>query len=155
MDINPCYWACAQSFDELLGFLVPENDLASQLSSVSLKDELGRLRIWAENAGAHRRGRMSLDYRLREALKVKRQVVNLLEELNNTVRDGKMTPSYETQSKFLLTFLIFQQSPSFLTREFHTMRTNGQPFRLRQMMKTIHVWMKNPTRQNCKSSLSN
>lgn len=91
MDIHPSYWGCTNSFNELVGLLKdPDSDFALQIPLVRLKDDLGRLRIWAENAGAHRSGRMSLDYKLREATRVKHEVVDLLQELQTTIRDGML-----------------------------------------------------------------
>ena len=54
-----------------------------------LRDECGRFRVWAENVGAHRTGRMSLDHRLREATRVKTVVVDLLESMRTTLQEGE------------------------------------------------------------------
>ncbi|OAL40252.1 hypothetical protein AYO20_00672 [Fonsecaea nubica] len=50
-------------------------------------DELGRLRIWAANIGAHKKDQSSLDYRLRNASHVKSQIINLLQSLKMTLQD--------------------------------------------------------------------
>ncbi|KAL5000227.1 hypothetical protein BDV10DRAFT_162924 [Aspergillus recurvatus] len=39
----------------------------TEVSNRRRKDELGRLRIWAANIGAHQRGQPSLDYQLQDA----------------------------------------------------------------------------------------
>jgi BAG domain/Ubiquitin family len=49
-------------------------------------DELGRLRVWAANIGAHQTGLSSLDYRLRDASHIKAQIVRLLEGLARKFR---------------------------------------------------------------------
>lgn len=50
-------------------------------------DELGRLRVWAANIGAHQNGQSSLDYRLRDASHIKKQIVRLLERLRRSLSD--------------------------------------------------------------------
>src|SRR5277367_3225623 len=50
-------------------------------------DELGRLRIWAANIGAHQVGQSSLDYRLRDASHIKDQISTLLLALQDTFQD--------------------------------------------------------------------
>ncbi|KAF3015229.1 hypothetical protein E8E15_006607 [Penicillium rubens] len=50
-------------------------------------DELGRLRIWAGNIGAHQTGQSSLDYRLRDASHLKNETVKLLQRLLRLLRD--------------------------------------------------------------------
>jgi len=52
------------------------------------RSEASRFRIWAENAGAHRIGKVSLDHRLREASKVKQMVIDLLDALNGDLQQG-------------------------------------------------------------------
>ncbi|EXJ94596.1 hypothetical protein A1O1_02992 [Capronia coronata CBS 617.96] len=50
-------------------------------------DELGRLRLWAANIGAHQTGQSSLDYRLRDASHIKGQTIKLLERLRQNLQD--------------------------------------------------------------------
>ncbi|KAI0413521.1 hypothetical protein F5X98DRAFT_366486 [Xylaria grammica] len=57
-----------------------------QLSSV--QDELSRFKVWAGNMGAHRTGRSSLEYRLRDASHIKSQVLRLLESLRELLDDA-------------------------------------------------------------------
>ena len=47
--------------------------------------------MWARNIGAHLTGRASLDYRLRDATQLHRQVVGLLQDLDESVRDGEIS----------------------------------------------------------------
>ncbi|KIW33240.1 uncharacterized protein PV07_00106 [Cladophialophora immunda] len=51
-------------------------------------DELGRLRVWAANIGAHQTGQTSLDYRLRDASHITEQTIKLLERLRRTLQDA-------------------------------------------------------------------
>ena len=54
-----------------------------------LKKDFRKFVVWAENMGAHRtKGRMSLDYHLREAPQVTGTVVGLLEDLKESLEDG-------------------------------------------------------------------
>ncbi|KAL8952125.1 MAG: hypothetical protein Q9222_001937 [Ikaeria aurantiellina] len=45
------------------------------------RDELGRLRIWAANIGAHQTNQSSLDYRLRDSTHIRKQIMKLLDDL--------------------------------------------------------------------------
>jgi hypothetical protein len=56
--------------------------------SQGLQNDTGRYRVWAENAGAHRVGRVSLDHRLREASDMKQMVIELLADLNQAIKEG-------------------------------------------------------------------
>ena len=80
------YARCNNSFYKLLQILetLNEQDLTQRIL-----DEFGRFRVWAENAGAHRMGSISLDYRLREASHVHEDLVELLEELNKNLGEGE------------------------------------------------------------------
>ncbi|KAK4182850.1 hypothetical protein QBC35DRAFT_478707 [Podospora australis] len=51
-------------------------------------NEFSRFKVWAGNIGAHRSGRSSLDYRLRDASNIRAQVINLLEDLAESLNDG-------------------------------------------------------------------
>lgn len=76
---------------ELAG-LIASDSLARYESEVPLrrwKDELGRLRVWAANIGAHQVGQSSLDYRLRDASHIKDQTVKLLERMRQLLDDLK------------------------------------------------------------------
>ncbi|KAF8537289.1 hypothetical protein BDD12DRAFT_236149 [Trichophaea hybrida] len=80
--IPSLYRDCIKSFDRLLDLLNPSGEVVPILN-----DQIGRLRAWAQNAGAHRspESRMSLEHRLREASKVRRVVVDLLVDLSETL----------------------------------------------------------------------
>ncbi|KIX08476.1 uncharacterized protein Z518_03132 [Rhinocladiella mackenziei CBS 650.93] len=61
---------------------------ADEVHTDSWVDELGRLRIWAANIGAHQTGHSSLDYRLRDASHIRAQTIKLLERLRRTLEDA-------------------------------------------------------------------
>ena len=79
------YNSCKNSFHKLSKILEGSNQVFSQ----RLLDEFGRFRVWAGNAGAHRTGRVSLDYRLREASHIYEELTKLLGELNKKLKDGE------------------------------------------------------------------
>ena len=62
---------------------------SEQISLPAVQNEFVRLRVWAGNVGAHRSGRVSLDYRLREAGQMRRNVTNLLDDLKNNLQEGE------------------------------------------------------------------
>jgi hypothetical protein len=77
---------CMKLFVEL----IESERLAQSETDVSVRkweDELGRLRVWAANIGAHQSGQSSLDYRLRDASHLKMETMNLLNSLLETLRD--------------------------------------------------------------------
>jgi uncharacterized C2H2 Zn-finger protein len=77
---------CLQRFNRVL-----DSDLlASHESNVPIslwQDELGRLRVWAANIGAHRKDQSSLDYRLRDASHIRDQTIQLLRNLDGWFND--------------------------------------------------------------------
>jgi len=84
--ISSSFRMCVDSFRRLFDSL-EESDSGENFVS-RLRDETGRFRIWAENAGAHRTGRVSLDHRLREASNVKRTILDLLVALDEDLQKG-------------------------------------------------------------------
>lgn len=77
---------CLKQFTALLnsGHLVR---FETEVSPRRWEDELGRLRVWAANIGAHQTGQSSLDYRLRDASHLKIETVSLLRRLQDLVKD--------------------------------------------------------------------
>lgn len=67
----------------------PGNAQVEGLSISGWEDELGRLRIWAANIGAHQTNRSSLDYRLRDASHVRNQIVELLGSIVRRLDDAR------------------------------------------------------------------
>jgi hypothetical protein len=65
------------------------SDHAEEVSLQSWKDEIGRLRVWSVNIGAHQRGQSSLDFRLRDASHIRSQTINLLQGLEDLLNDLK------------------------------------------------------------------
>ena len=73
-----------QSFNQLFRSRNSKDDSVSP----AVREQFARFKVWAENVGAHRTGRVSLDHRLREAADVKEMVIELLIDLNEALRDG-------------------------------------------------------------------
>ena len=59
---------------------------AEILNLEAWNDELGRLRIWAANIGAHKIDQSSLDFRLRDASHIRDQIIKLLRSVDDSVR---------------------------------------------------------------------
>jgi hypothetical protein len=87
-----CYVVtCLNTFNILCHVLSKsDHEIQDQIQLADVEDELGRFRIWSGNIGAHRRGRSSLDYRLRDASHISRRVIGLLQDLNETLRDSEL-----------------------------------------------------------------
>ncbi|KAF1849284.1 uncharacterized protein K460DRAFT_277438, partial [Cucurbitaria berberidis CBS 394.84] len=62
--------------------------IKSKLSPAVINDELGRFRLWCGNLGAHRRGKGSLDYKLREASHIRDRVIELLQNLKSVLQEA-------------------------------------------------------------------
>jgi hypothetical protein len=80
------YWNVIDSFKLLFDYY--KGNASTDIPS-TLSDEHGRLRVWAENVGAHRQGLMSLDYRLREASRTKKALGNIFGDLTEAVEESK------------------------------------------------------------------
>ena len=80
-------YACAGQFDKLCR-LLPDSD---ENTRPALIDQVGRFRIWGGNIGAFQKlpTPSSLDYRLREAPKIGIQVLELLDDLEETLQEGE------------------------------------------------------------------
>lgn len=86
---------CFQSFSELEAHISSGSQSPSkQMDEDGFLDELGRLRVWAANIGAHRTGRISLDFRLRDAPHIRTQIQGLLYDLEENIRRSKYTLNY-------------------------------------------------------------
>ena len=53
------------------------------------EDELGRLRLWAANIGAHQRGESSLEFRLRDASHIRNQILQLFSDFKDAIQDAE------------------------------------------------------------------
>jgi hypothetical protein len=83
--IMELYWLANTSFRQLLNSYEEPPD-----APVKLADSYGRLKVWAENVAAHRRGKVSLDHRLREASSVRCSVKELLTDLKTVLDEGRL-----------------------------------------------------------------
>ena len=71
--------------------------MTSELSSDGCTAQLGRFRIWALNIGALQDAHLptSLEYRLREAPKLVDRIVELLEDIEESIEDGKASNDFK------------------------------------------------------------
>ncbi|KAL5595010.1 hypothetical protein FOVSG1_008699 [Fusarium oxysporum f. sp. vasinfectum] len=87
--------ACLQEFNSLCSSSTtwtdstPDEAPQRDISRVKLRNELSRFKVWSGNIGAHKKGRSSLDHRLRDASNIRDQVVELLEDLRESLKDAK------------------------------------------------------------------
>lgn len=65
-----------------------DDHIKQQLPESALEDEAGRFRLWAGNNGAHRKGRVSLDHKLRYATHVHDKVTHFLRQLDGVLESG-------------------------------------------------------------------
>jgi hypothetical protein len=80
---------CLEAFQTICESLAnAELNIKRKLQLGSLSDNLGRFRLWVGNIGAHRKGRSSLDYRLREASHIRLRVIELLQNLKAVLQDA-------------------------------------------------------------------
>jgi hypothetical protein len=63
------------------------NRCSAEVPRALWQDELGRLRVWAANIGAHQTGLSSLDHRLRDASHIKDQTLRVLRRLQRLIQD--------------------------------------------------------------------
>ena len=79
---------CLKSFNQLQEQVErPGYGREAEVTSASWTDELGRLRVWAANIGAHQTGQSSLDFRLRDASHISKQITKLLRDLEQSLHD--------------------------------------------------------------------
>lgn len=98
--------ACLRSFNEFIEQIKHFQDLnVNGLVAGAWKDELGRLRMWAANIGAHQTGLSSLDFRLRDASHVREQIVNLLRSLLQRLQDARDLLADDRESDELEDFI--------------------------------------------------
>ncbi|KAL8950998.1 MAG: hypothetical protein Q9222_002996 [Ikaeria aurantiellina] len=88
VSIRSSFEICRKSFNSFL-----EEVQDSQLQDTgdihvkTWQDELGRLRMWAANIGAHKTGQSSLDFRLRDSSHIWNQIIKLLDEIPRRLQD--------------------------------------------------------------------
>ena len=79
---------CLKSFNKLQEQVEqPDYGHDQEVAPASWGDELGRLRVWAANIGAHQTGQSSLDFRLRDASHISKQITKLLRELEQSLHE--------------------------------------------------------------------
>lgn len=89
---------CFEDFEKAIKSLaVAQPHVKQKIPPDGLKDELGRFRIWSGNIGAHRTGRGSMDYKLREASHIREGVLDLLRNASETLWDIRAIVIGETQ----------------------------------------------------------
>jgi hypothetical protein len=87
--IATCTIDCGRLLNRLCDLLgEADREYAEKIKLTEAKDELGRFRIWAGNVGAHRTGRVSLDYRLRDSRDMYEGVTELLDDLKIALQRG-------------------------------------------------------------------
>lgn len=88
--------SCIPAFESLSAAVAEaskqQNHCLGQISSEWVKDNFDRFKLWSQNIGAHRTGRSSLDYRLRDASNLRKQAVDLVGDLVQALEDGKYLP---------------------------------------------------------------
>uniref|UniRef100_A0A0D2XP58 C2H2-type domain-containing protein n=1 Tax=Fusarium oxysporum (strain Fo5176) TaxID=660025 RepID=A0A0D2XP58_FUSOF len=98
--------ACLQEFNSLCSSptiwtdSIPDEGTQSDISLVKLQNELSRFKIWSGNIGAHRKGRSSLDHRLQDASNIRDQLVELLEDLRESLQDDGASGNSELSQIF-------------------------------------------------------
>ena len=83
---------CSNLFNQLSDVLRsthPDSPYRIYVTDSAVQDEIGRFRVWLGNVGAHRSGRVSLDYRLREAAHMRDSVLDLLKDLEDNINEGQ------------------------------------------------------------------
>ena len=88
---------CFAAFHSLIATRPPEvqptgdpRSTGNQFSVARIEDELARFKVWSANIGAHRGGRSSLDFRLRDTSRIRLQVLQLLRDLSESLNEGKV-----------------------------------------------------------------
>jgi len=69
-----------------------------QIPPEAIVDEFDRFKIWAGNIAAHRKGRRSLEFRLRDAAHLKDETHNLLVALHEAVQRGEKYVSTDVKT---------------------------------------------------------
>ncbi|KAL9024085.1 MAG: hypothetical protein Q9196_006772 [Gyalolechia fulgens] len=89
--------ACLKAFNQFIDEIQDANMQGrAGLVIQPWQDELGRLRIWAANIGAHQTNQSSLDYRLRDSAHIRTHVTKLLEELAQRLGEASALIRNET-----------------------------------------------------------
>ena len=80
---------CIEAFSLFINALeYAEPKFKEQVSSLEIQTQLGRFRVWAGNLAVHQTGKSSLDYKLRYVEHMRQRAVSLLDDLDDTLRNG-------------------------------------------------------------------
>jgi hypothetical protein len=79
---------CGLYFHSLIEALPKAPRFEAQVKSTAVIDEFDRFKGWAGNIAAHRKGRRSLEYRLRDAPHLKEETCDLLTALHDYLQDA-------------------------------------------------------------------
>ncbi|KAI1069122.1 hypothetical protein LB507_006313 [Fusarium sp. FIESC RH6] len=79
---------CLEDFSLLTQAEYPGATDSDRQSVLEIAEEAARFKIWLGNIGAHSTGQRSLQYRLRDASHLQKQVKSLLDELSKLLRDA-------------------------------------------------------------------
>ena len=80
--------SCFNALKNICSRIERETTSDTELAQISRwQDELGRLRLWAANIGAHRTGQSSLEFRLKDSSHIRKQVTNLLLDLGRMFQE--------------------------------------------------------------------
>ena len=80
--------SCFNGLKNICSRIERETTSDTELAQLSRwQDELGRLRLWAANIGAHRTGQSSLEFRLKDSSHIRQQVMNLLLDLEQMFQE--------------------------------------------------------------------
>ncbi|CAF9940333.1 MAG: hypothetical protein HETSPECPRED_002383 [Heterodermia speciosa] len=90
---------CLKSFHDTIQLTRGLSERAQDFQIDAWDDELGRLRIWAANTGAHELYQASLDFRLRDASHLRDQILSLLDSLLAGLNDAKDLVAEVTESE--------------------------------------------------------
>ena len=80
--------SCGRRFHSLIKALSNAPHYAAQIRPGAIGDEFDRFKAWAGNIAAHRKGRRSLEYRLRDAPHLKDETCNVLTALDEYLQNG-------------------------------------------------------------------
>ncbi len=90
MPLSSLVLSCLRSFGELVKEIeASQYGYEDEVPAASWIDELGRLRIWAGNVGAHQNGPSSLEFRLRDASHILDEVIRLLTDLERLLNEAQ------------------------------------------------------------------
>ncbi|KAK6700191.1 hypothetical protein SNK05_012981 [Fusarium graminearum] len=86
---------CLNDFEVIRKADLLEASTADRNAALEIREEETRFKIWSGNMGAHSEGRRSLQYRLRDASHLQKQVMSLLDELSELLGDAFLIVSGE------------------------------------------------------------